>query len=204
MFAFCRNFTLFGFDTVSILKSSPWCFASRLTSSSAFFIIIESHWISSFTGWQKLCEGTKGPRRKVWIQTKISSPKIHMLHIILNQIGKFANMRKDDFVAKYAPDKSFRVNFCPRRKGCQLLPPCIIIIFLGHYYLKCHQKKKKKIFTSPWMTPSSPTRPKPKSLRCFTVNLFFVTNDDYGNIKIEIFTFDGHSNIVHPKIWCPK
>ena len=61
----------------------------------------------------------------------------------------------------------------------------------------------KKIFTSPWMTPSSPTRPKPKSLRCFSVNLF-VTNDDYRNIQIEIFTFDGHSNIVHPKKWCPK
>ena len=66
-----------------------------------------------------------------------------MLHIILNQIGKFANMRKDDFVAKYAPDKSFRVHFCPRRKACQLLPLCIIIICLGHYYLKCHQKKKR-------------------------------------------------------------
>ena len=33
---------------------------------------------------------------------------------------------------------------------------------------------------------------------------FFVTNDHYRNIQIEIFTFDGHSSIVHPKIWCPK
>ena len=84
-------------------------------------------------GWQKLRKGAKGLRRKVWTQTKILSPNIHfgqkmgflwsktvflaqdvqlctlctitsyILHIILNQICKFAITRKNDaFVAKIA------------------------------------------------------------------------------------------------------
>ena len=32
--------------------------------------------VTSKAGWQKLCGGTGGPRRKVWTQTKILSPNI--------------------------------------------------------------------------------------------------------------------------------
>ena len=34
-------------------------------------------------GWQKLCEGTKGLRRKVWTRTKIFSPNIRYVVAIL-------------------------------------------------------------------------------------------------------------------------
>ena len=49
------------------------------------------------TGWQKLCEGTKGLCQKVWSQTKILSPKIRYfvaivrfvaIYTILKTLGK--------------------------------------------------------------------------------------------------------------------
>ena len=42
-------------------------------------ISIEWFYSPSFAGWQKLCEGTKGLRRKVWIWTKILSPNMRFL-----------------------------------------------------------------------------------------------------------------------------
>ena len=66
-----------------------------------------------------------------------------MLHIILNQIGKFANMRKDDFVAKYAPDKSFRVRFCPRRKAVSFCNPASLSFFLVTIIQNVIRRKKR-------------------------------------------------------------
>ena len=40
-------------------------------------------------GWQKLCEGTKGLRRKVWTQTKILSPNICYFVAIYALFGRF-------------------------------------------------------------------------------------------------------------------
>ena len=36
-------------------------------------------WYHVLSGWQKLCEGTKGLRRKVWSRTRILSPNIRIL-----------------------------------------------------------------------------------------------------------------------------
>ena len=41
-------------------------------------------------GWHKLCEGTKGLRRKVWIRTKILSPNIHYFVAILRFVTIYA------------------------------------------------------------------------------------------------------------------
>ena len=121
-------------------------------------------WPANSSGWQKLCEGMKSLRRKVWTWTKILSPNIdyfvaierfvaiyalfgrlwakksvlkyiffskkcaiswYILHIILNQICKFAITRKNDrFVAKLAIMRLAKVLWpiLPSPKGCQLLP----------------------------------------------------------------------------------
>ena len=42
------------------------------------------------SGWQKLCEGTKGPRRKVWFRTKILSPKTRYFVGILKFVVIYA------------------------------------------------------------------------------------------------------------------
>ena len=42
------------------------------------------------TGWQKLWEGTKGLRQKVWTLTKISNPNIRYLVAILWFVGIYA------------------------------------------------------------------------------------------------------------------
>ena len=41
-------------------------------------------------GWQKLCEGTKGHRQKVWTQTKILSPNIRYFVAILRFVAIYA------------------------------------------------------------------------------------------------------------------
>ena len=41
-------------------------------------------------GWQKLCEGTRGLRRKVWTQTKILSPNIRYFVAILRLVAVYA------------------------------------------------------------------------------------------------------------------
>ena len=41
-------------------------------------------------GWQELCEGTKGLRRKVWTRTEISSPNIRYFVAILRFIAIYA------------------------------------------------------------------------------------------------------------------
>ena len=38
-------------------------------------------------GWQKLCEGTKGLRRKVWTWTKILSPNICYIVVVLRFVA---------------------------------------------------------------------------------------------------------------------
>ena len=44
---------------------------------------------TNYPGWQKLCEGTKGLRRKVWTQTKILSPNICYFVAIYALFGRF-------------------------------------------------------------------------------------------------------------------
>ena len=41
-------------------------------------------------GWQKLCEGTKGLRQKVWTQTKILSPNLRHFVAILRFVAIYA------------------------------------------------------------------------------------------------------------------
>ena len=45
---------------------------------------------SAPAGWQNLCEGTKGLRRKVWTRTKISSTNIRYFVVILRFVAIFA------------------------------------------------------------------------------------------------------------------
>ena len=42
-------------------------------------------------GWQKLCGGTRGPRRKVWTRTKILSPNIRRMSIFEPIIRRLKN-----------------------------------------------------------------------------------------------------------------
>ena len=42
------------------------------------------------TGWQKLCEGTKDHRRKVWTQTKSLSPNIRYFVAISRFVANYA------------------------------------------------------------------------------------------------------------------
>ena len=53
----------------------------------------------SFSGWQKLCEGMKGLRRKVWTQTKILSSNICYSIAILRCVAIYAL-----FKASFRPD----------------------------------------------------------------------------------------------------
>ena len=52
--------------------------------------MIKIIYIMIIAGWQKLCEGMKGLRRKVWTQTKILSPKIRYIVAILYIVATYA------------------------------------------------------------------------------------------------------------------
>ena len=86
----------------------------------------QSRWNKSFSlldpGWQKLCRGTGGPRRKVWTRTKILSPNI----------GYFvANSR---FVAIYALfGRLWTKSVVLGPKQCFMVKKCIIIWYI--YYI---------------------------------------------------------------------
>ena len=54
-------------------------------------------------GWQKLCEGTKGLRRKVWTRTKIFSPNIRYVVVILRFVKIYALYK-----ASFRPDSDKR------------------------------------------------------------------------------------------------
>ena len=71
--------------------------------------------------------------------------------------------------------------------------------------------------TSPWMTPSSPARPKPKSFRCFNVNLMIMIMVVFWlfppvrldmmtihNDKKWSVTFYGQSSIARQRRWSPR
>ena len=47
-------------------------------------------WFCNIAGWQKLCEGTKGLRQKVWIGTKILSSSIRYFVAIIRFIAIYA------------------------------------------------------------------------------------------------------------------
>ena len=51
------------------------------------------------TGWQKLCGGTGGPRRKVWTRTKILSPNIRYFVAKLD-LSRFTHFFFGDLWAK--------------------------------------------------------------------------------------------------------
>ena len=46
--------------------------------------------LTHLPGWQKLCKGTKGLRRKIWTQTKILSPKIRYFVAIIRFVEIYA------------------------------------------------------------------------------------------------------------------
>ena len=66
-------------------------YQKRLGTLPLFFSSVSSFWSDAtsisdailLTGWQKLCEGMKGLRRKVWTRTKILSPNIRYIIAIL-------------------------------------------------------------------------------------------------------------------------
>ena len=77
------------------------------------------------TGWQKLCEGTKGLRRKVWTWRKILSPIIRYFVAILR------------FVAIYALFGNLRAkkSTCLGQKQCFLGKKCTITWHIVHIIL---------------------------------------------------------------------
>ena len=67
-------------------KSLPGRWPSR-TASQGCLIMIEEKTLCCKPGWQKLCEGTKGLRRKVWTQTKKFSTNIRYFVTILRFVA---------------------------------------------------------------------------------------------------------------------
>ena len=76
-------------------------------------------------GWQKMCEGTKGLRRKIWSWTKMLCPNI--CYFVANY-ALFGNLwEKKCFFwvkdIKYAFDEKFYGHFCPRQKAAKFCHP---------------------------------------------------------------------------------
>ena len=127
-----------------------WLLLSHIACSKFSFKILTNlkPW------WQKLCEGTKGVRQKVWPRTKILNPNIRYIVAILWFVAiyalfgriftyiyyienisyytelnlQFAITRKNDsFVAIIANTRLRKLlwPFLPSQEGCQPLPPCL-------------------------------------------------------------------------------
>ena len=68
-------------------------------------------------GWQKLCEGTKGLRRKVWTRTKIFSPNIRYVVVILRFVKIYALYK-----ASFRPDSDKRQHYFVQTKDNSFRP----------------------------------------------------------------------------------
>ena len=91
------------------VQSMPWPVSNLSLAAST----VLWSWSLLFAGWQTLCEGTNGLRRKVCTRTKISNPSIRYLVAIydlsgfthfLGEFGKNAQLgQKQCFLGKKCP-----------------------------------------------------------------------------------------------------
>ena len=78
-----------------------WIFNIQHSSTSPILLYQEA-------GWQKLCEGTKGLRRKVWTRTKMLSPNKRYFVAILRFVAIYAF-----YIKLLLSFKCKTASFCP-------------------------------------------------------------------------------------------